>query len=61
MPNPTIRPFWAALFLVLMFASLVTMHVESLARFSLFGIMGFAAALIASIYGWLLTPLEDEH
>jgi cytochrome c oxidase subunit 1 len=61
MPNPTIRPLIVAGFMVLMFASVVLMHVEKMKAVAPYMIGTFALAMVASLYSWLLTPLEDEH
>src|SRR4051812_14256866 len=60
MPNPTIRPLFVALFMTLMFASLLLIH-EGKMMLSIALIITFAAAMTASLYSWLLTPLEDHH
>jgi len=60
MPNPSIKPFFTALFMTLMFASLIAIHKDKL-QLAVALVIVFSAALTASLYGWLLTPLEDEH
>ena len=60
MPNPSIKPFFVALFMTLMFASLIAIHKDKL-QLAVALVIVFASALTASLYGWLLTPLEDEH
>jgi len=60
MPNPSIKPLFAALFMTLMLASLIAIHKDKL-QLAVVLVVLFAAALTASLYGWLLTPLEDEH
>jgi len=60
MPNPSIKPLFAALFMTLMFASLIAIHKDKVGL-AVALVIVFAAALTASLYAWLLTPLEDEH
>jgi hypothetical protein len=60
MPNPSIKPLWTALFMTLMFASLIAIHKGKL-QLAVVLVVVFALALTSSLYSWLLTPLEDEH
>ena len=60
MPNPSIKPLFVALFMTLMFASLIAIHKDKL-QLAVVLVIVFAGALTASLYAWLLTPLEDEH
>jgi hypothetical protein len=60
MPNPTIKPLFVALFMTLMFASLIAIHKDKV-QLAIALVITFAGAMTASLYGWLLTPLEDEH
>jgi cytochrome c oxidase subunit 1 len=60
MPNPTIKPLFAALFMTLMFASLMLIH-KGLHTAAISGVIIFALAMTFTLYSWLLTPLEDEH
>jgi len=60
MPNPTIRPLFVALFLVLMFASLLLIH-KDMFWVAIGGVITFALAMTLTLYSWLLTPLEDAH
>jgi ACR3 family arsenite efflux pump ArsB len=60
MPNPTIKPFWMALFMTLMFASLLIIH-EGKEKLAIGLIIVFAAAMTSMLYSWLTTPLEDAH
>ncbi|HKO17003.1 MAG TPA: cytochrome c oxidase subunit I [Gemmatimonadaceae bacterium] len=60
MPNPTIKPLFVALFMTLMFASLMLIH-ENKMKLAITLVIVFALAMVMSLYGWLLTPLEDEH
>jgi cytochrome c oxidase subunit 1 len=60
MPNPTIRPLFVALFMTLMFASLMLIH-EGKTMLAVILVVSFAAAMTAMLYSWLLTPLEDHH
>ena len=60
MPNPSIKPLFVALFMTLMFSSLIAIHKDK-TQLAVALVIFFAGALTASLYGWLLTPLEDEH
>jgi cytochrome c oxidase subunit 1 len=60
MPNPSIKPFWAALFMTLMFASMLPMHLGQ-PKLAIVGVITFAVLLTLMLYSWLLTPLEDHH
>jgi cytochrome c oxidase subunit I len=60
MPNPTIRPLFVALFMTLMFASLLLIHKDRF-WFAISGVIAFAMAMTFTLYSWLLTPLEDAH
>jgi hypothetical protein len=60
MPNPTIKPFWMALFMTLMFSSLLLIH-ENKEKLGIALIIVFAAAMTSMLYSWLTTPLEDAH
>jgi hypothetical protein len=60
MPNPSIKPLFVALFMTLMFSSLIAIHKDKL-HLAIALVIIFACALATSLYGWLLTPLEDEH
>jgi cytochrome c oxidase subunit 1 len=60
MPNPTIKPLLTAFFLTWMFTGLLFIHKD---RFSLAlaTIISGAILMTASLYAWVLTPLEDAH
>jgi cytochrome c oxidase subunit I len=60
MPNPSIKPLFVALWMVLMFASLLPMHLGQ-PKLAIAGIITFALLMTLTLYGWLLTPLEDAH
>jgi cytochrome c oxidase subunit 1 len=60
MPNPSIKPLFAALFMTLMFASMVTLHTSQKAL-GVPLIITFALLMTFTLYSWLLTPLEDAH
>jgi cytochrome c oxidase subunit 1 len=60
MPNPSIKPVFAALFVTLMFASLIAIHKDHM-HLAIALVIIFACAVAASLYSWLLTPLEDAH
>jgi cytochrome c oxidase subunit 1 len=60
LPNPTIKPLFVALGIVVMFSGLVFLH--STLHVVAFTLMfGGAAMLVGFLYNWLLTPLEDAH
>jgi cytochrome c oxidase subunit 1 len=60
MPNPTIKPFVAALALVLGVGSMLFMHMENkLVPVGM--IVTFGALFVGTLYAWLTTPLEDAH
>jgi len=60
MPNPSIKPLLVALFMVLMFSSLLLIHKDK-PSLAIAGVITFATLMTLSLYSWLLTPLEDEH
>jgi len=60
MPNPTIKPLLCAAGMVIMFSGLLFIHKNNM-PLALATIMGGALIMIVSLYGWLLTPLEDAH
>jgi cytochrome c oxidase subunit 1 len=60
MPNPSIKPLFVALFMTLMFASLIAIHKDQV-MLAVILTIAFALALTFSLYSWLFTPLEDEH
>jgi cytochrome c oxidase subunit 1 len=60
MPNPTIKPLFVALFMVLMFSGMILIHKDKL-PFALATILGFGGAMVVMLYAWVLTPLEDAH
>jgi cytochrome c oxidase subunit 1 len=57
MPFPTIKPLFVALFMVLMFTGLLFIHKGNWPLAYTF-IIGGAAAMVATLYSWLLSPLE---
>ncbi|MDA1080265.1 MAG: cytochrome c oxidase subunit I [Gemmatimonadetes bacterium] len=57
MPFPTIKPLFAALFLVVMFSGLIFIHVGMFALAMTITIGG-AALFVGTLYGWLTSPLE---
>ncbi|MEX2152643.1 MAG: cytochrome ubiquinol oxidase subunit I, partial [Gemmatimonadaceae bacterium] len=62
MPNPSIKPLFVALWMVLMFSSMLLMHLkEPKPTLAIAGIITFAALMTLTLYSWLLTPLEDAH
>ncbi len=60
MPYPTIKPLFVALFMCLMFASLMFIH-EGKLQVGVVCIMICAATMTAFLYAWLTSPLEPEH
>jgi cytochrome c oxidase subunit 1 len=60
MPYPTIKPLWVALFMTLMFASLLLIHKDML-HVAIAGVIVFAALMAGMLYAWLTTPLEPAH
>ena len=59
-PYPTIKPLFVALFMTFMFGSLLLIHKDK-TQIAVTGIIIFAAAMVASLYMWLTSPLEPEH
>jgi cytochrome c oxidase subunit 1 len=60
MPNPSIKPLFVALWMTLMFASMLFMHI-GMKAVAIAGIITFATLMTLTLYSWLLTPLEDAH
>ena len=60
MPLPTVRPALTALAIVVMFSGLLFLH-EDKKALALAIVIGGAAFLVAMLYWWLLSPLEEEH
>ncbi|HEU4993913.1 MAG TPA: cytochrome c oxidase subunit I [Gemmatimonadaceae bacterium] len=60
MPNPSIKPLFVALFMTLMFACMLLIHLGK-TPLAIAGIITCATLMTFSLYSWLLTPLEDEH
>jgi cytochrome c oxidase subunit I len=59
-PYPTIKPLFVALFMTLMFASLIFIH-EGKLHVGVTAIIIFAGAMTFSLYAWLTSPLEPAH
>jgi cytochrome c oxidase subunit 1 len=60
MPTPTLNPFWTALGIVIMLSGLLFLPSgRKAAGFSFIGLG--ALVLVAYLYNWLTTPLEEEH
>ncbi|MDE3173414.1 MAG: cytochrome c oxidase subunit I [Gemmatimonadota bacterium] len=57
MPFPTIKPLFTALFMTLMFTGLLFIHKNNWPMAYTF-MFGGAAGMVASLYSWLLSPLE---
>jgi cytochrome c oxidase subunit I len=60
MPNPSIKPLFVALFMTLMFASMIPIHLGK-TRLAISLVITFALLMTLMLYSWLLTPLEDAH
>jgi len=60
MPYPTIKPLFVALFMTLMFGSLLFIHEDKL-KLSISLIIVCAAAMTGFLYAWLTSPLEPDH
>jgi len=60
MPNPSIKPLFVALFMTLMFSSMLLIH-KGMTGVAIIGIITFAILMTLTLYSWLLTPLEDAH
>ncbi len=60
MPNPSIKPLFVALFMTLMFASMLPIHMGRPGLATILIIL-FATLMTLGLYSWLLTPLEDAH
>ena len=60
MPNPSIKPLFVALFMTLMFASMLPIHLGRPGLATIL-IITFATLMTLGLYSWLLTPLEDAH
>jgi cytochrome c oxidase subunit 1 len=60
LPYPTIKPLFVALFMTLMFGSLLLIHKDQL-HTAVALIITFAAAMTFMLYGWLTSPLEPHH
>ncbi len=57
MPFPTIKPLFAALFMVMLFASLIFLHTASL-QVAVVSMIGTTLLFIGAVYSWLTSPLE---
>jgi len=57
MPFPTIKPLFAALFMVVMFSGLIFIHV-GIFPLAMAITIGGALLFIGTLYGWLTSPLE---
>ena len=58
MPKSTAKPFFVALFMCAMLASLIFLHIEGMATVGVLATIGCAAAMVGTLYSWLLSPLE---
>jgi cytochrome c oxidase subunit 1 len=59
-PYPTIKPLFVALFMTLMFGSLLLIH-ENKVQLAVIGIIVCAVAMTSFLYAWLTSPLEPDH
>jgi cytochrome c oxidase subunit 1 len=59
-PYPTIKPLFVALFMTLMFGSLLLIH-ENMLKEAITGVILCAATMTAFLYSWLTAPLEPHH
>jgi cytochrome c oxidase subunit 1 len=60
MPYPTIKPLFVALFMTLMFASLLLIHKEMLTQ-GITLVIVFGTSMTFMLYAWLTSPLEPHH
>jgi cytochrome c oxidase subunit 1 len=60
MPNPSIKPLFVALFMTLMFASMIPIHLGK-TSLAIALVITNAILMVLFLYSWLLTPLEDAH
>jgi heme/copper-type cytochrome/quinol oxidase subunit 1 len=74
MPDPTIKPFWVAVGMVVMLSAPLFMHHSQIMEaagkmpqaktaLTMFWIvaLGGASLMVGMLYNWLLTPLESDH
>jgi len=59
-PYSTIKPLFVALFMTLMFGSLLLIHEDKL-HLSIALVISFAFLMTVSLYAWLTSPLEPAH
>jgi heme/copper-type cytochrome/quinol oxidase subunit 1 len=59
-PFTTIKPLFVALFMTLMFGSLMLIHEDKL-HLSVVLVISFALLMTLSLYAWLTSPLEPAH
>jgi hypothetical protein len=60
MPSPSIKPLVTAVGLTVMISGMLFKHLENQTPFYVL-VLGGATILVASLYAWLTTPLEEEH
>ncbi len=60
MPSSTIKPFFVALGIVLMFSGLLFLPKKMMVPGFVL-MLGGAAMWIGYLYAWLTTPLEEHH
>jgi cytochrome c oxidase subunit 1 len=61
LPYSTVKPFAAALGLVIMVSGLLFTNSDKLHAMMYVFLFGGAALLVGSLYAWLTSPLEPEH
>jgi cytochrome c oxidase subunit I len=60
MPNPTIKPLWTALGILILFGSLPVYYADKNAIAFLMMAVG-GTMFVGFLYAWLTTPMEDAH
>jgi cytochrome c oxidase subunit I len=60
MPNPTIKPLWTALGILILFGSLPVYYADKNAIAFLMMAVG-GTMFVGFLYAWLTTPMEDPH
>ena len=60
MPSPTVKPLVTAFGILVMFCGPIFLHLgrDTIADILMFGGAGL---MVAGLYAWLLTPLEEAH
>jgi hypothetical protein len=60
MPNPTIKPLWVAMGILILFSSLPFLYAKQNMMAYLFMAVG-GVMFVGFLYAWLTTPMEDAH